>query len=269
MRLKIKHQTSYTYDAAPSYLIQRLHLQPAAFATQKILSWNIAAAGIESGLSYVDGFGNTVHVITAQAQVGEASIVAEGEVETQDSAGVVRGLRSSAPDAVFLRETPLTTSSEALKEFASGFSGSANALQRAHAIMAGVQGKVVYETGTSHSYTTAAEAFAEGRGVCQDHAHVIIAVARELGIPARYVTGYLVTGTGASSSAAHAWAEILIPELGWVGFDAANGQCPTELYVRVASGLDAAAIAPVRGMRRGGSSGEHMTVEVSVEIAQQ
>jgi transglutaminase-like putative cysteine protease len=269
MHLKIRHQTNYIYDDAPTYLIQRLHLQPAAFATQKILSWRIAATGIENGLSYIDGFGNTVHVITTNAKVSEASIVAEGEVETQDSSGVVKGLQSMAPDAVFLRATPLTRADTALGDFARRFAGSTSPLQRAHDIMAGVQGKVIYETGTSHSYTTAAEAYAEGRGVCQDHAHVMIAIARELGIPSRYVTGYLVTGTGASSSAAHAWAEILIPELGWVGFDAANGQSPTEHYVRVASGLDAAAIAPVRGMRRGGSAGEHMTVELSVEIAQQ
>jgi transglutaminase-like putative cysteine protease len=96
-----------------------------------------------------------------------------------------------------------------------------------------------------------------------------VTVARHLGIPARYVTGYLVTGVGASSSAAHAWAEFLVPDLGWVGFDAANGQCPTEHYVRVASGLDAASVAPVRGTRRGGSGPEHMRVEVRVEISQQ
>ena len=118
-------------------------------------------------------------------------------------------------------------------------------------------------------YTTAAEAYTDRRGVCQDHAHVMIGMARGLGVPARYVTGYLVTGVGASSVAAHAWAELLIADLGWVGFDAANGQCPTELYVRVAAGLDAAAVAPVNGSRRGGTSVEQMIVEVRAEIAQQ
>ncbi len=83
------------------------------------------------------------------------------------------------------------------------------------------------------------------------------------------VTGYLVTGIGASASAAHAWAEIAVPDLGWVGFDAANGQSPTDHYVRIAAGLDAAAVAPVRGFRRGGAGTEQMTVEVRVEIAQQ
>ena len=106
-----------------------------------------------------------------------------------------------------------------------------------------------------------------------DRVHVALprtlaAAARAAGIPARYVTGYLVTGQGASSTAAHAWAEALVPDLGWVGFDPANAKCPTDNYVRVAAGLDAAGVAPVGGSRRGGDA-ERMRVEVRVEIAQQ
>ena len=124
------------------------------------------------------------------------------------------------------------------------------------------------ETGTSDAETTAAEAYTAGRGVCQDHAHIMIAAARGADIPARYVTGYLVTGMGASSTAAHAWAEVLVPDLGWVGFDPANNKCPTDNYVRVAAGIDAAGVTPIRGSRRGGAV-ERMRVEVRVEIAQQ
>jgi transglutaminase-like putative cysteine protease len=134
--------------------------------------------------------------------------------------------------------------------------------------MADIHARVAYELGATTAHTTAAEAFADGRGVCQDHAHILIAAARSAGIPARYVTGYLVTGQGASSTAAHAWAEALVPDLGWVGFDAANAKCPTDNYVRVAAGIDAAGVAPIRGSRRGGNI-ERMRVEVRVEIAQQ
>ena len=114
----------------------------------------------------------------------------------------------------------------------------------------------------------AAEAFAEGRGVCQDHAHIFIGAARNLGLPARYVTGYLVTGDGASSTAAHAWAEALVPDLGWVGFDPANCKCPTDHYVRVAAASMPPASPPSGARRRGGDT-ERMRVEVRVEIAQQ
>ena len=143
-----------------------------------------------------------------------------------------------------------------------------SALEGLHSLMTEIHARVAYEIGATHAHTTAAEAFADGRGVCQDHAHIFLAAARSAGIPARYVTGYLVTGMGASSTAAHAWAEALVPDLGWVGFDPANAKSPTDNYVRVAAGLDAAGVAPIRGSRRGGDA-ERMRVEVRVEIAQQ
>lgn len=269
MRLLIQHATHYAYDAAPSYLVQRLHLTPSDFEGQRTLSWRITAPGIESSLRHVDGFGNTVHLVTVRGHTGPLSISAEGEVETTDTAGVVRGLAGSVPDTVFLRQSAATQVDAALEKFLQRFDRRQPPLQLAHQIMSAVHEAVTYETGSTHAHTTAAEAFRDGRGVCQDHAHIMIAMARRLGLPARYVTGYLVTGVGASSSAAHAWAEIMVADLGWVGFDAANGQCPTDHYVRIAAGLDAAAVAPVRGLRRGGAGAEQMTVEVRVEIAQQ
>lgn len=269
MRLSVRHTTHYSYDNAPSYLVQRLYLQPADFVGLRTLRWSIMAPGMAGALRYLDGFGNWVHLVTSVPQEGNMEIVAEGEVETADTSGVVRGLSANPPEVLFLRRTAATMASPAIEKFAAGFKSGPSVLEQIHAIMAAVHQTVGYETGTSHMHTTAAEAFADGRGVCQDHAHIMIAVARHLGIPARYATGYLVTGQGASSSAAHAWAEIYIPDLGWTGFDAANAQCPTEEYVRVAAGLDATAVAPVRGSRRGGMGDEHLRVEVRVEISQQ
>jgi transglutaminase-like putative cysteine protease len=169
---------------------------------------------------------------------------------------------------VFLRVTKPTAANAALRGLADKSFAGCGVLDGLHALMAEIHGRVAYETGATHAHTTAAEAFADGRGVCQDHAHIFVAAARAAGIPSRYVTGYLATGEGASSTAAHAWAEALVPDLGWVGFDPANAKCPTEAYVRVAAGLDAAAVAPVRGLRRGGKA-ERMRVAVRVGIAQQ
>jgi transglutaminase-like putative cysteine protease len=269
MRLHVRHVTHYTYQDAPKSLVQRFHLQPADFATQRCLSWTVSCPGIENALRYVDGFGNWVHLVTSAPGADGMEIIAEGEVESFDAQGVVRGLVGLAPEAIFLRVTPPTHISEPLQKLAGEFNRKKPTLEIAHGLMQAVHGRVAYETGTSDAETTAAEAYAAGRGVCQDHAHIMIALARVMKIPARYVTGYLVTGVGASSTAAHAWAELFVPELGWVGFDAANGQCPTEQYVRVAAGLDAAAVAPVRGTRRGGHGTEKLRVEVRVEISEQ
>lgn len=269
MRIKIHHETHYQYDVKPSSLVQRLHLTPSEFAGQKTVNWTISAQGIEKAVAYVDGFGNRVHLVTAEGLGHSNTIVAQGEVETFDMAGVVNGLASVVPDNVFLRKTAITQPDDAIAAAAQKLMIPGKALEQAHGLMQFVHGKVAYEIGTSQANTTAAEVFAAGRGVCQDHAHLMISMARSLAIPARYVTGYLVTGVGAASVAAHAWCELMIPDLGWVGFDPANCQSPTAHYVRVAAGLDAAAVAPVRGSRRGSPSDEHMTVAVRVEIAQQ
>jgi transglutaminase-like putative cysteine protease len=224
---------------------------------------------MDTALNYTDGFGNQVHLVTAEVTDQKYQIIAEGDIETANSAGVVSGLNSTLPDTVYLRQTLATQPDWAMKNALAQLSTNGTVLERAHALMQFVHGKIVYEVGASVAETTAAEAFATGRGVCQDHAHVMVGMARALNIPSRYVTGYLVTGIGASSAAAHAWAEILIPDLGWVGFDAANGQSPTEHYVRLAAGLDAGAVAPVKGSRRGAYGTEQLTVAVRAEIAQQ
>lgn len=268
MRLTIRHETHYDYETPVSYSAQRLHLWPVDFAAQKTLSWKITAPGFDKALAYVDGFGNRVHMITFGNIEGPISIVAEGTVDVTDTAGVVKGLACPAPEAVFLRQTKPTAANAALRSLgAQSFAGKP-VLDGLHSLMAAIHAHVAYEIGATHAHTTAAEAYADGKGVCQDHAHIFIAAARAAGVPSRYVTGYLVTGQGASSTAAHAWAEALVPDLGWVGFDPANAKCPTDNYVRVAAGLDAVGVAPIRGSRRGGES-ERMRVEVRVEIAQQ
>ncbi len=268
MRLFIRHETQYDYDMPLTYSAQRLYLWPIDFATQKTVSWAITAPGIEKALRYTDGFGNRVHMLTFQKITGPVSIIAEGIIDSTDAAGVVRGLNSPAPDAIFLRLTTFTTPNAAIGALAARHLGSKPALQALHGLMNDIHMKVAYELGATGAHTTAAEAFDDARGVCQDHAHIMIAAARSAGIPARYVTGYLVTGMGASSTAAHAWAEVLVPDLGWVGFDPANNTCPTDNYLRVAAGIDAAGVTPIRGSRRGGAM-ERMRVEVRVEIAQQ
>jgi transglutaminase-like putative cysteine protease len=268
MNLFVRHETHYDYATPLAYSVQRLHLWPVDFAAQKTVTWSVTAPGFDKALGYTDGFGNRVHIVTFGNVEGPVSIIAEGVVEVTDTAGLVRGLSCAAPDAVFLRQTRPTTATAPLRALAEKQFAGRGILEGLHGLMNDIHAKVAYEIGTTDAHTTASEAFADGRGVCQDHAHIFIAAARSAGVPARYVTGYLVTGQGASSTAAHAWAEALVPDLGWVGFDPANAKCPTDSYVRVAAGLDAAGVAPIRGSRRGGDT-ERMRVEVRVEIAQQ
>ncbi|MGE3873700.1 MAG: transglutaminase domain-containing protein [Parvibaculaceae bacterium] len=267
MKLHIRHQTRYDYETSVRSSIQRLYLTPSTFATQKTVSWTITAPGIDKALVYADGFGNQVHVITSQGLHDHVTVTAEGVVDSLDSSGVVRGFKCPAPDNVFLRQTAATQPSAQLGEIARGAAAKyPKELDRLHAIMGEIRSRIAYEIGATHAHTTAAEALTDGKGVCQDHAHAMLSVVRFLGIPGRYVTGYLVTEADNPATASHAWAEALVPGLGWVGFDAANGKCPTADYVRVATGLDAQGVVPVRGSRRGGEA-ESMTVAVTVQPA--
>jgi transglutaminase-like putative cysteine protease len=187
-------------------------------------------------------------------------------VETKDRSGMVQGLADPVPLSVYMRETPLTAPDKAIRELAAEVEA-LQSLERMHALSKVVFDRVAYTKGASDATTTAAAAVAEGKGVCQDHAHVFISTARVLGVPARYVTGYLVV-SGAEDEiapeASHAWAEVHIAGLGWIGFDVSNRICPTDRYVRLACGLDAGSAAPIRGTRRGGGGEEHLTVEVTV-----
>lgn len=269
MRLHIRHETFYSYEETVAYSVQRLYLTPQSHSSQSILEWRISAPGIDNALTYKDGFGNQVHLVTFQNTQGPISIVAEGLADVTDSAGVIKNLRCPAPDAVFLRQTQATRPSEAISAMAARIDSTGRSrLDKLHALMNEIQGAVTYQIGATGADTTAAQAFAAGQGVCQDHAHIFVGAARQWGIPARYVTGYLALQDFETATASHAWAEALVPDLGWVGFDPANGTCPTERYVRVAGGIDANGITPIRGSRKGGSA-EHMRVEVNVGIAQQ
>jgi transglutaminase-like putative cysteine protease len=139
-------------------------------------------------------------------------------------------------------------------------------IDRMHVLMNAVRDKVDYAIGVTNAHTSAAEALSDGQGVCQDHAHIFISAARVMGVPARYVNGYFLTETDEPSEAHHAWAEAYIEGLGWLGFDPANGICPTDHYVRLACGLDAGSAAPIRGTRRGGTD---EVLDVLVEVQQQ
>jgi len=133
-------------------------------------------------------------------------------------------------------------------------------------LMEEIGARVDYRPGTPRSVAPAAEALRLGVGACHDHAHLFIAGARAIGVPARYVGGYLWTGT--EDQASHAWAEAFLQDFGWVGFDAANRTTPSEAYVRASIGLDYWSAAPVRGVRRGeGEESLAMNVRVK-ETAQ-
>ncbi len=134
-----------------------------------------------------------------------------------------------------------------------------------HALMAIIHETVRYEPGETQVGTSAEEALERGKGVCQDHAHILISAARTLGLPARYVSGYLMMEDHPQQTASHAWADVHIAGLGWVGFDPANKVCPDDRYVRIASDY---VTAMLRRFRTGDGTGTE-TLKVAVTVEQQ
>jgi transglutaminase-like putative cysteine protease len=268
MDIRIEHTTTYAFDAPSMHSIQLLRVTPQAFTGQRIGRWMVTGNGRRDLPETEDAFGNLVHTLSMAGPHDGVTVKVSGEVSTSDSAGVVSGLAETMPLAIYLRDTGLTEPNDALRDLAGVAVG--DPLETAHRLMAAVRGAVDYRAGATDIATTAAGALETGEGVCQDHAHVMIACARVLGIPARYVSGYLASPDGSQvHEASHAWAELHVQGLGWVGFDAANLLCPTDSYVRVAHGLDYQGAAPVNGIRRGfGADSLTVNVEVSPVMRQ-
>ncbi|HEY3920274.1 MAG TPA: transglutaminase family protein [Stellaceae bacterium] len=266
MRLAIRHTTAYRYSQPITYAIQTLRLTPRPYEGFHVIAWRVRGEGKHDLPSLVDGYGNIVHCHTVNRAHDHATIAVEGDVETSAGDGVVRGAVETLPPLFYLRATRQTEIDAAIRDLALSVAG--KGYDRLVALMEAVRARVDYRTGATDAATTAAEALGAGAGVCQDHAHLFIAAARALGIPARYVGGYLWAGGDAVCEASHAWAEAYLPEFGWIGFDPANRTVPGEAYVRASIGLDYWAAAPVRGVRRGVGE-ESLAVEVRVREASQ
>lgn len=263
MRIAIDHKTRYAYAASASYAIVMLRMTPAPYQGLAVVEWRIRTKPEGQLLATRDGFGNATHLLTITTPHDDLEVTATGIVEVTDTAGVVKGLAESVPQRVYLRPTALTAMSPAIEALVAGISET-QPVPRLHALMNAIRDRVDYVVGATSAETTAAAAFEAGEGVCQDHAHIFIAAARAINVPARYVTGYLLTETDETAAAHHAWTEAWVEGLGWVGFDPANRLCPTDRYVRLAASLDAHYASPIRGSRRGGPH-ESLDVRVAVE----
>lgn len=266
MRIAIDHLTQYDFSQPTRSVIQLLRLTPRSTAHQTVIDWRIEVDCDARLVASTDAHGNLCHTMSIDRPIEQLSIETIGQVDMARSSGVVEGVPEPLPPAVYLRPTALATADAAIIDFARDYAstGKRDLLESLHALLSAVHKEVRFETGTTTAQTDAAMAFAARSGVCQDLAHIFIAAARSLAIPARYVSGHLLRRDGNEyQEAAHAWAEAFVPGLGWVSFDPANGISADEHYVRVAVGLDYQDAAPVAGSRYGGGV-ETMSVGLRV-----
>jgi len=267
MLIRIRHRTAYIYNHPVSSVIELLRLTPREYNGLRVRRWRIDLDHDGHLLETDDAFGNVVHILSLNRPLDSLSITVEGEVETEETSSVVAGAIERFPPGLYLRQTPLSRCDVTIGEFARDAVGNLAPLDAMHALLTAVHNEVRFDLGSTDTATTAIESFKAKQGVCQDLAHIFIAAARCIGVPARYIGGYLLQTDGATHrDAGHAWAEAYVPKLGWVGFDPANGISQTAAYVRVSMGLDYLGAAPIRGSRVGGSD-ERLDVSVVVDHA--
>lgn len=264
MKLLVRHQTIYNYEAGSSRVAMMLKLKPRDHHGQKVLEWGVFVNDQPITDFAPNGYGELEALWIRHDRTDSATILATGLVETSDTHGIIGGLQERFDPRIYLRDTPLTLASTDMRNMAASIADQ-DPLGRLYALSAAVIDRVTYRTGVTNTTTSAAESFALGAGVCQDHAQIFIGAARSIGVPARYVTGYLLAQGEDALHETHAWTEALVPGLGWVGFDPSNQICVTENYIRVASGLDADDAAPVRGSVTAAGS---IWIDADVRIAQ-
>ncbi|AKM09350.1 transglutaminase family protein [Croceicoccus naphthovorans] len=266
MRLAITHRTRYDFEDPVVHALQRLRLTPKSTSGQSIAEWKMELTGAARELEYEDHNCNLTTLVAVEPGVQKVEIECKGIIDTNDNGGVIGRHAGHLPLWHFASQTKLTKPGAGMRALVQGLSAEQNPLDTMHELSARVLDAVTYETGRTDSDTTAEEAMGAGHGVCQDHAHIFIGCARQLGVPARYVSGYLMMDDRVSQEAGHAWAEAHIGGLGWVGFDISNGISPDARYVRVATGCDYAEAAPITGISFGSHS-DRLSVEL--EVAQQ
>ncbi|WP_431097084.1 transglutaminase family protein [Polaromonas aquatica] len=297
MLLHVVHETRYRYAPAVENAHHVVHLKPANRNGQSLLSYALHVDPAPVQLrETTDVYGNSRSYFSLQAAHESLTVVADSIVSTsalnplQSEASLSTGRPASPPweqvreqfryragaaydsASEFLFPSPYVPRDEAFVEFARpSFLPGRPLPEAARDLMERIHSTMTYESESTEVNTPALEALQQGKGVCQDFAHIMVACCRAMGLPARYVSGYLLTSPPpgqprlVGSDASHAWASVYCPGLGaWLDFDPTNNRAPGEDYVTLAIGRDFLDVSPMRGVIRGGA--QHiLDVAVTVE----
>ena len=235
MKIKINHKTSYKYSTEVPKLIQCVKLYPTQCENQQIIEWEINCNSGKIVESHIDGLGHKILNIYNKNFSGKLEITSKGIVNTKDRSGIMKGLSEKVNPLCFLRNTNLTLPCRKI------------------------------ETSTS---TSSREAIEQGEGVCQDFAHILISAARLCDIPARYVNGFLYEDLNTTENSTHAWGELFLNEIGWVGFDPSHKKCIDDKYIRINSGFDFLDASIIKGIKLNYNGNESLESKVFVETCQ-
>jgi transglutaminase-like putative cysteine protease len=280
MQYQIRHLTRFTYHSPVSESVMELRMQPLTDRRQRSLRFDVTTNPRARIFAYRDHLGNAVHYFDIPGHHLRLDLTAEATVDVSPSGPLPERLADDAWNDIgtqemsgefvnwlapsrFARDTP------ALLDFARsiGLARDRDPLTLLRALTRTLYDEFAYEPRTTHVDSPIDEALAARAGVCQDFAHIMTALVRGLGIPCRYVSGYLASSGDAhdrsTANATHAWVEARLPGLGWVGFDPTNDTLTQERHIAVAVGRDYGDVPPTRGIFKGGT-GSELRVAVTV-----
>jgi transglutaminase-like putative cysteine protease len=264
MRLRITHTTTFRYDEPVAEAYMEMRLTPLDAGGQRCDSFRLTTDPPGEVRSYLDRFGNRVRNFDTLNPHDRLVVSARSEVSTPEAFVDTEAELSPLDAFDYLQPTAYAPDSEAVRTFAHGQAAGRDPLETARALLGATHEVLAYAPGVTTVKTTADEALGAGRGVCQDFAHLMIAACRVLGLPARYVSGYVFAPRRGTAAASHAWADVFVAGRGWVSLDPTHGSPQTDHYVRLATGRDYADVPPTRGVYKGAGT-EEMAVDVTVE----
>lgn len=285
MLLEIRHVTQYRYADYVRESVMELWMQPQKSARVRLVSFDLELDPPAQIFSYPDSFGNAVYHFDVPQPHDKLSITARSAVETEAPPPLPEALDIGEWDRLrseflltenfdFLHPHGFARETEALHAFMAEHHldelrrrDPLTAVRELNQIIYGAFG---YEAGVTRADSPIDDVLKAGKGVCQDFAHVMIAICRAWGIPVRYVSGYLFTdrkhGDRSDPDATHAWVEVFLPSLRWVGFDPTNNSEAGERHIICAIGRDYSDVPPSRGVYKGEAESE-LRVGVSVRRA--
>ena len=285
MLLEIRHVTQFHYEEPVRESVMEVWMQPQKGARQRLVSFELEVDPAAQLFSYVDAFGNAVYHFDVPQPHERLTIQARSAVETQAPAPLPEALDMGEWDRLrsdfvrgenfdFLRPHGFAVETEALRAFVAEKNLEAlrggDPLTAVRRLSETIYDSFAYETGVTDADSEIDHALTEGRGVCQDFAHIAIAILRSWGIPARYVSGYLFndskSGHRSDPDATHAWVEAFLPSTRWFGIDPTNNIEAGERHIAAAIGRDYNDVPPSRGVYKGDSESE-LAVAVSVRRA--
>ena len=285
MLLEIRHLTQYHYAEPVRESVMELWMQPWKGAGQRLISFELDIEPAARLFSYADPYGNADYHFDVPQPHDKLDILARAAVETQPAAALPDRLDTGEWDRLrsdfvrgehldFLRPHGFVENTAALAAFVDQHGledlRRGDPLSAVRAVSKVIHDSLDYQAGATTAESRIDEALNLGRGVCQDFSHIMIAILRGWGIPARYVSGYLFTdrdqGDRSDPDATHSWVEVFLPSLRWVGFDPTNNSLPGERHVTVAIGRDYDDVPPSRGVYKGDAESQ-LAVAVSVRRA--